>query len=128
VSQPRSLAKLTRRAHPGRLIGTLGLFPTMFALLAFPGVAAAAVSVSATEGQSVTAKVADSGTCTLMSASITWGDGTPASAGQATPDGTGVQGTHTYVEEGTYDGSVKFTCSPAASPRQPFRRPCQTPS
>jgi hypothetical protein len=87
-------------------------------MLVMVAVAAAAVSgvdVAAVEGQSFTGNVVSGLVCPVASATITWGDGT-SSAG--TYDGsTGVQGTHTYAEEGTYSGSVSYTYTAA--------RPCQ---
>jgi hypothetical protein len=81
-------------------------------------VAAATVSgvdIAAVEGQSFTGNVVSGLACPVASATITWGDGT-SSAG--TYDGsTGVQGSHTYAEEGTYSGSVSYTYMAA--------RPCQ---
>src|SRR4051794_9842476 len=63
------------------------------------------------EGQSFSGKVVDVGAGGgLASAMIDWGDGTPSSTG--TSDGsTGVNGTHTYADEGTYNGTVSYTCS-----------------
>jgi hypothetical protein len=74
-----------------------------------PAAGAAAANITAVEGQSFTGKVADIGSaCLLASATITWGDGTAPSAG--TSDGsTGIKGTHTYAEEGTYSGSVSYS-------------------
>ncbi len=70
--------------------------------------AAAGVNVAATEGQAFTGRVVAGLVCPLASATVTWGDGTPPSAG--TDDGNaGIPGTHTYTEEGTYTGSVSYT-------------------
>jgi hypothetical protein len=44
----------------------------------------------------------------LNSATITWGDGTPDSAG-ASDGNTGIQGSHTYAQAGTYSGSVSYS-------------------
>jgi hypothetical protein len=69
--------------------------------------AAAGVNITAVEGQSFTGNVVGGLVCPLQSATITWGDGT-TSAG--TSDGNaGIQGTHTYAEEGTDNGSVSYT-------------------
>ncbi len=66
------------------------------------------VNVAATEGQAFSGKVVGGLVCPLASATITWGDGTPPSAG--TDDGNaGIVGTHIYAEEGAYAGSVSFT-------------------
>ena len=78
------------------------------ALVGFPGGAWADFTV--TEGQSFSGKVVDVGTCNLTSATINWGDGTPTSAG-VSDNATGVKGTHTYADEGTYNGTVSYTCS-----------------
>jgi hypothetical protein len=78
------------------------------------GAAAAGVDITAVEGQSFTASVVTGLICPLASATITWGDGT-TSAG--TSDGSsGIQGTHTYAEEGSYSGSVTYAYTVA--------RPC----
>jgi hypothetical protein len=82
-------------------------------LLGFPGVARA--DFTTVEGQSFSGRVVDVQQCASLTATIDWGDGTPTSAGA--PDGgnadgaDGVQGTHTYAEEGTYNGSVSYTCN-----------------
>jgi hypothetical protein len=74
------------------------------------GAAASGVDVTALEGQSFTGDVVSGLTCPLLSATITWGDGT-TSAG-ASDGSTGIQGTRTYTEEGTYIGSVSYTYQP----------------
>jgi hypothetical protein len=80
-------------------------------MLAFAAVAAGAgVDITATEGQSFTKKVADITGCSFSSASVSWGDGTAASGGSS-DGGTGVQGTHTYADEGTFNGTVSYTCT-----------------
>ncbi|MGI8429567.1 MAG: hypothetical protein ACR2OB_09750, partial [Solirubrobacteraceae bacterium] len=69
--------------------------------------AAAGVNINAVEGQSFTGNVVNGLVCPLSRATISWGDGT-TSAG--TSDGSsGIQGTHTYAEEGSYSGSVSYT-------------------
>lgn len=70
-------------------------------------------SVSATEGSAFHGTVATgtySGSGTL-SASINWGDGTTASTGTVSLNGSNfsVSGSHTYAEEGKY--SVKVSVS-----------------
>ena len=75
------------------------------------GAAAAGVDITAVEGQSFTGDVVGGLVCPLTSATITWGDGTPSTAG-ASDGGTGIQGTHTYTEESSYSGSVSYTYSP----------------
>ncbi|MEA2469393.1 MAG: large repetitive protein [Thermoleophilaceae bacterium] len=80
--------------------------------LVLPAVASAAgVNITVVEGTSFTKRVADTGGCTLASAAVTWGDGTADSPGDPTDDGTGIQGTHKYAEEGSYNGSVHYTCN-----------------
>ena len=65
------------------------------------------VNITAVEGQSFSGRVATGLQCQLQSATINWGDGT-TSAGSS--DGNlGINGTHTYAEEGAYNGSVSFT-------------------
>src|SRR3954454_18398299 len=76
-------------------------------LLALPSVASA--DFTAQEGSSYSGDVVTIGGCGVTSASITWGDGTPNSAG--TGDGLSIAGTHTYARAGTYNGSVSYTCS-----------------
>ena len=71
-------------------------------------------NISAIEGQSFTGTVVSglAPGCPLGSASIDWGDGSPQSPG--TDDGNhGIQGTHTYAEEGSYTGSVTYTFGPS---------------
>src|ERR1019366_2737938 len=106
-----SHARIQLRRLSRTRIGPLALCAVMLGMLVIaPGASAAAAGVNITtvEGQSFTGKVADIGSgCSLASATISWGDGT-ASAG--TSDGsTGIQGTHTYAEEGAYSGSVSYT-------------------
>jgi hypothetical protein len=99
------VAKRFRRGIVGcALAGVLGLL----VVVAVAAAASAGVDITTVEGQSFMGKVADIGSgCSLSSATITWGDG-PSSAG--TSDGsTGIQGTHTYADEGTYSGSVSYT-------------------
>jgi hypothetical protein len=105
------VAKRFRRGIVGcGLAAVLGLV-----VVAVAAAAASGVDIAAVEGQSFTGDVVSGLACPLASATITWGDGT-TSAG--TSDGsTGVQGTHTYAEEGTYSGSVSYTYTAA--------RPCQ---
>ena len=81
--------------------------------LSSPGLAAAVTSgvdITATEGSSFTKRVVNLQDCTFESATIDWGDGTPTSAGEfETGNPPGVKGTHTYADEGTYQGSVTYT-------------------
>ena len=69
--------------------------------------ASASGDVTATEGQSLTGQVVDVG-CAQASGTIDWGDHT-TSAG-VSDGGTGVDGTHTYAEEGIYNASLTYTC------------------
>src|ERR1035441_7774172 len=105
-----SHARIQLRRLSRTRIGPLALCAVMLGMLVIaPGASAAAagVNITAVEGQSFTGKVVDIGSCSLASATITWGDGA-SSAG--TSDGsTGIQGTHTYAEEGAYSGSVSYT-------------------
>jgi hypothetical protein len=78
------------------------------------GAAPAGVDITAVEGQSFTGTVVNGLVCPVQSATITWGDGT-TSAGAGDGSG-GIQGSHTYAEEGTYSGSVTYTYTSA--------RPC----
>ncbi len=71
------------------------------------GAAPAGVDITAVEGQSFSGDVVGGLVCSLSSATISWGDGT-SSAGASDGAG-GIQGTHTYAEEGSYSGSVSFT-------------------
>jgi Bacterial Ig-like domain (group 1) len=73
---------------------------------------------NAIEGNSVSAVVATvtdpdpASTASEYSATIDWGDGSPTSAGTLSGPTGGpfdVNGTHTYVEEGTYTVTVKVT-------------------
>jgi hypothetical protein len=88
-----------------------GVILAVVALLAWLGIALAdsGTNISATEGSPFTGRVAVID-CTFSSATIDWGDGTPATAGQDDLGSTeGIRGTHTYAEEGTYHGSVTYT-------------------
>jgi hypothetical protein len=79
----------------------------MLVIASAAAAAPAGVNITAVEGQSFTGSVVSGLVCPLQSATITWGDGT-TSAG--TSDGNaGIQGTHTYAEEGAYNGSVSYT-------------------
>jgi hypothetical protein len=79
-----------------------------FAPFAFP--AAAWADVTATEGIVFSGKVVDIGNCAVTSATISWGDGTPTSAG-ASDGATGISGAHTYVDERAASGYVYYMCS-----------------
>jgi hypothetical protein len=106
------VAKKIRRGIVG---SALAAVVGMLVMVAVAAAAVSGVDVAAVEGQSFTGNVVSGLVCPVASATITWGDGT-SSAG--TYDGsTGVQGTHTYAEEGTYSGSVSYTYTSA--------RPCQ---
>src|ERR1017187_6995987 len=58
--------------------------------------AAAGVDITTVEGQSFTGKVVDIGSCSLASATISWGDG--ATSAGTSDGGTGIQGHHTYAQ------------------------------
>jgi len=93
----------------GSTIGTVGSGPGANHSLALGGAAAgpAGVNITAVEGQSFSGKVAGGLVCALASATISWGDGTTS---PGTSDGNfGIDGTHTYAEEGSYSASVSFT-------------------
>src|SRR2546423_12306476 len=97
------------RLSPATIIALLALSVALGAMLASPELAAAANgdNVTAAEGASFTKRVADIN-CTFSNATINWGDGT-SSPGQSDYNGTnGIKGMHTYLEEGTYDGSVTY--------------------
>ncbi|MDQ2894592.1 MAG: hypothetical protein M3Y09_02925 [Actinomycetota bacterium] len=79
-------------------------------MLAAVAGAAAGVDVSAVEGQSFTGNVVSGLSCPLANATIIWGDG--ISTPGASDGSTGIQGTHTYTEDGTYSGSVSYTYMP----------------
>jgi hypothetical protein len=106
-----SHARIHLRRLSGTRIGPLALCAVVLGMLVIASAAAAAaagVNITAVEGQSFTGNVVGGLVCPLQSATITWGDGTAPSAG--TSDGsTGIQGTHTYAEEGAYSGSVSYT-------------------
>jgi hypothetical protein len=89
--------------------GVLGcLSAAVFGLVVFPGAAGADFTIA--EGKSFSGTVVDIGGCSLSSATIYWGDGTPTSAG-VSDGGTGVQGSHIYADERTANGNVSYTCS-----------------
>jgi len=65
-------------------------------------------TIQATEGAPFTAQVATKPTCGIESTpvpTIEWGDGQTS---EGTLGETGVSGTHTYAEEGTYKGTVTY--------------------
>lgn len=91
-----------------------------------PDITAVGVIVNGTEG-AATGLVTVAGFSNRLggstpadyNAAITWGDGTPATAGTVSIDSTGnfeVLGNHTYVEEGDYTVSVTITNTTAATP------------
>src|ERR1035437_7385652 len=105
-----SHARIYLRRLSRTRIGPLALCAVMLGMLVIaPGASAAAagVNITAGEGQSFTGEVVDIGSCSLAGATNSWGDGT-TSAGTS-DGGTGIQGTHTYAEEGTYSGPVSYT-------------------
>src|SRR3954469_5800902 len=77
------------------------------AFLAFPSSALADFAVQ--EGSSFSGDVVNIGGCVFSRASIDWGDGRRQTGG--TEHGDSIAGTHTYAREGTYHGSVSYTCS-----------------
>ncbi|MGI8413612.1 MAG: hypothetical protein ACR2QA_14235 [Solirubrobacteraceae bacterium] len=104
-----SHARIQLRRLSGPRIGSLAVCAAVLGMLAIAPEAAAAaagVNITAVEGQSFTGNVVNGLVCPLSSATISWGDGT-TSAGTSDRS-TGIQGTHTYAEEGTYAGSVSF--------------------
>jgi hypothetical protein len=82
------------------------------AALAFAPIAAAdnGVDITPTEGQAFTGRVLTTN-CTITSASINWGDGTPASPGRDAGTPSGAVGDHTYAEEGSYAGTVTYSAT-----------------
>jgi hypothetical protein len=87
------------------------------AVLALVAPAGAAASVSATEGAQFSGAVEFPSCAPASAITINWGDGS-SSAG--TYDGTNVNGTHTYAEEGSYSGTVTFNCVTGAPATDPF--------
>jgi FG-GAP-like repeat len=85
------------------------------------GFAASGVNITATEGVSFSGRVANIDSCSFTNATISWGDGT-SSAGQLDNSGSthGVTGTHTYGEEGSYNGSVTYTTDCKTNAMVPF--------
>ena len=62
-------------------------------------------------------------TSTSFTAIINWGDGTPATAGVLRPNGQNafdIIGTHNYVDEGTYTGSIVVTGSDGGTNSSPM--------
>jgi hypothetical protein len=119
--QTPSHARIHLRRLSATRIGLLALCAAVLGMLVIaPGGAAAdaGVNITTVEGQSFTGDVVNGLVCPLKSATITWGDGT-TSAGTA--DGsTGIQGTHTYAEEGTYSGSVSYSYNATPENGCPF--------
>lgn len=70
---------------------------------------AAAATLTPIEGVSFTGSVVPAPTsCRPTIVVINWGDGSSATTGRVAPDGS-LEGTHTYNEAGTYNGSVAYT-------------------
>ncbi|HEV3228608.1 MAG TPA: hypothetical protein VGY97_03975 [Solirubrobacteraceae bacterium] len=114
-------AKRARRRAPARwvalgLVFALGVaVSTALASADGPGtskpltVANPGITISATEGSQFSGTVATHDMCTLVEhgTTIDWGDG--QSSEGSDPGGTGnIGGTHTYAEEGGYDGLVTY--------------------
>jgi hypothetical protein len=94
------------RSYGGAAAGLVVLVALMLPASAFA--AAAGINITATEGAGFTQRVADIEGCVFTSATVNWGDGS-SSAGQfETGDPPHVKGTHTYAEEGTFNGSVDY--------------------
>lgn len=104
---PHASSRLKR--HAVRRIALGGACAVPLVLAALPGVAWADITV--TEGQSFSGQLVATGDCGAApgNATIDWGDGT-TSPGTRTADGMGVQGTHTYTEEGSFNGTVTYDC------------------
>jgi hypothetical protein len=79
----------------------------VLALAAFP--VAALADFTTTEGQAFTGQVASAPGCESFMGAIDWGDGTAFSPGSSDAS-FGIQGTHTYADEGTYNGTLHYTC------------------
>jgi hypothetical protein len=70
---------------------------------------AAQADLTSTEGANFSGDVAQAAGCgNESSVSIDWGDGTTT---PGTNSGSQLQGTHTYAEEGTYNGTVTYICN-----------------
>jgi hypothetical protein len=81
-------------------------------IISATGVPISAVEGSAFNGQVATLHATDtSAPASQFTASIAWGDGSPASAGSVAGGGGTftVSGSHTYTEEGTYTATVTIT-------------------
>jgi hypothetical protein len=77
-------------------------------LLLAPASAWGATTIDATAGQPFSGAVADV-SCTIVAATIDWGDGTASSVGTEQSNGE-VDGTHTYESPGAYYGTVTYQC------------------
>ena len=114
----RSDALIRPHAWTGRLSGPLARLAVVFVIVAALGLAGAAIAaadagvdITPSEGQPFTGTVATT-SCSISTASIDWGDGTPASAGRDNGgDPSGIAGDHTYAEEGVYAATVRYTSS-----------------
>src|SRR5262249_29623453 len=79
-----------------------------------PAMAGTAASIAGTEGRQFMGSVDTiAAPCSNISnPTINWGDGTPTSSGGTFETGTnscGIQATHTYAEEGSYNTDVTYT-------------------
>jgi hypothetical protein len=108
----------TRRRALGCVLGAvLG----MLVIAPAAGAAASGVDINTVEGQSFTGDVVSGLTCPLngtATITIDWGDGT-MSAGSS-DGGTGIQGTHTYADEGQYSGTVFYSYDATPENSCPF--------
>ncbi|MHB8693050.1 MAG: hypothetical protein ACYDHH_17570 [Solirubrobacteraceae bacterium] len=97
--------------------GARVLAVVVLAVVAFPCAAMADFTIN--EGRPFSGKVVDVGGCVLSSATIYWGDGTPTSPGMS-DGGTGVLGSHTYIDERTANAYVDYACSNLVGPQAAF--------
>jgi hypothetical protein len=103
------------RRLAGLLVGM-----TLLALGATP--AALADTITPEQAVEFSGVVDSSPSCTTQdaTATINWGDGTPASAASINPATHTVSGTHTYATLGDYSGEVDFTNDACSDDVDPF--------
>ncbi|MGO9888033.1 MAG: hypothetical protein ACLP0L_09025 [Solirubrobacteraceae bacterium] len=91
-----------------RIAGVFGVVAAV-ALIAAPVALADTITPQATVQFSGVVDSSPSCTSSAATATISWGDGTAASAATINPSTHAVSGTHTYATQGDYTGEVDFT-------------------
>jgi hypothetical protein len=108
-----------------RIAATFGIMATTALVLAAAAMASGDF-IYGTEGQPLTSSyqtVDSSPTCTGTTVTINWGDGTSPTPGTRASSSSPVTGSHTYAEEGTFNGTVNLMggdCTPTTGTNDTF--------